>query len=188
MRAGRARARLEGHLAEGTTAVSRAVVVYESIFGNTRAVAEAVAAGLAEHGAAEAVEVSLAPTLLERDVLLVVGGPTHAFSLSRPQTRETARQQVQGEPVSAGIGLREWLEAVQAPAGVAAAAFDTRINKSFVPGSAARAAHKRLKHLGFTLVAPAESFWVADTSGPLLDGELERATAWGRAVAQAAGV
>lgn len=163
--------------------MSRAVVVYESIFGNTQAVANAVAAGLGETLPVEMHEVSQAPTALEgADVLLVVGGPTHAFSLSRPQTRDTARAQVPGEPVSRGIGLREWLESVRLGPGIRGAAFDTRINKSFVPGSAAKAAQKRLRHLG-ALPAGTESFWVADMGGPLLPGEVERATDWGRDLA-----
>jgi hypothetical protein len=162
--------------------VSRVVVVYESIFGNTRSIAEAVAAGLRELLPVELHEVAQAPTTLD-DVLLVVGAPTHAFSLSRPQTRQTARASVEGEPVSAGIGLREWLDVARLGPGVRAVAFDTRVNKSFVPGSAAKAAHKRLRHLGVASVGSPESFWVADTSGPLLPGELERATAWGRDLA-----
>jgi hypothetical protein len=160
--------------------MTHAVVVYESIFGNTKAVTDAVVAALAERCEdVRAVEVGVAPQRLDgEDLLLVVGGPTHAFSLSRPQTRETAREQAGGDSVSAGIGLREWLAELEVPAGTRAAAFDTRIKKKFVPGSAARSAEKRLRRLGVTMAAPPESFWVADVSGPLLEGERERARAW----------
>jgi hypothetical protein len=84
--------------------------------------------------------------------------------------------------VSRGWGLREWLTSLQAPAGVAAAAFDTRISKPRLPGSAARAAEKRLRRLGLRMVAPAASFYVEGTSGPLLEGEQERARRWGQSV------
>ncbi len=149
----------------------------ESIFGNTRAVAEAVAEGLREHVRADVVDVAQAPIGLDGDVvLLVAGGPTHAFSMTRPQTREDAMKQ--GAEGGADVGLREWLERME-PASIPAATFDTRIKKRFVPGSAAKAAQKRLRSLGFSVAAPAQSFWVGGTSGPLEDGEQERARAWG---------
>ncbi|HEX5770316.1 MAG TPA: hypothetical protein VFY11_05075, partial [Nocardioidaceae bacterium] len=67
------------------------------------------------------------------------------------------------------------------------ATFDTRVAKvRHLPGSAAKSAAKALRKLGYTAVVPPESFWVADVSGPLLDGELARARAWGEQVAAAA--
>jgi hypothetical protein len=158
----------------------RALVVYESMFGNTQTIADAVAGGLARRMRVDAVEVGGAPATLGDDVtLLVVGGPTHAFSLSRPRTRQDAATQAPDGLVSTGIGLREWLAALRAPAGVAAAAFDTKVSKPHLPGSAARAAEKRLRHLGFRVAVPAESFWVDGTLGPLLEGEQDRAMRWG---------
>ena len=68
-------------------------------------------------------------------------------------------------------------------ASVGAAAFDTRIDKPRVPGSAARAAEKRLRRLGFRFVAAAESFYVTGTKGPLVPGEVERARLWAEQVA-----
>ena len=155
------------------------VVVYESMFGNTQAIAKAIAEGLSDRMRVEALEVGVAPTTIDDDVeLLVVGGPTHAFGMSRPQTRQDAAKQATAGLVSRGIGLREWLTSLQAPAGVAAAAFDTRISKPRLPGSAARAAEKRLRRLGFRIAAPAESFHVEGTSGPLHEGEQQRARRW----------
>jgi hypothetical protein len=89
--------------------------------------------------------------------------------------------------VSHRLGLREWLTTVRGPAGVAAAAFDTRISKPRLPGSAARAAEKRLRRLGFRIVAPAASFYVDGTSGPLLEGEQQRARRWGESIASKTG-
>jgi hypothetical protein len=75
--------------------------------------------------------------------------------------------------------MREWLAGQQGSPGVAAATFDTRIRKPRLPGSAARGAEKRLRRLGFRILAPAASFYVEGTLGPLLEGEQERARRWG---------
>ena len=158
----------------------RAFVIYESMFGNTRDVARAVGEGLADHGQVDVVEVGAAQGHLPEVDLLVVGGPTHAFSMTRPSTREDAARKMDGEPVSTAGGIREWLEsAAKARPGVVAAAFDTKIDKPFLPGSAARAAEKRLRKLGYRIVVGAENFLVADTPGPLDQGEIERARVWG---------
>ena len=69
----------------------RARVVFESMFGNTQVIAQAVADGLAESMSVELEEVGSAATEIAGDVdLLVVGGPTHAFGMSRQRTRESA--------------------------------------------------------------------------------------------------
>jgi hypothetical protein len=155
----------------------RALVVVESWFGNTRAVAEAVADGL---GGAEVCDVGSAPARVEADVaLLVVGGPTHAFGMTRAQTRAEAVRS--GAPGSAATcGLRDWLSTLEAPRGLAVATFDTRVEKvRRLPGSAARSAARVLRRRGQCVVARPRSFYVTGTPGPLLDGELERARAWG---------
>lgn len=102
--------------------------------------------------------------------------------MSRPGTRHDAAKQASDGLVSTGIGLREWLARLQRRTGVAAAAFDTRVSRPRLPGSAARAAEKRLRQLGFRVVAPAASFYVEGTLGPLLEGERERARRWGEQV------
>jgi hypothetical protein len=158
----------------------RALVVFESMFGNTEVIANAIAEGLTGPMQVETVEVGVATTRVGDDVgLLVVGGPTHAFGMSRAGTRQDAGRQASAGLVSTGIGLREWLDALQRSTSVAAAAFDTRISKPRLPGSAARAAEKRLRRLGFRVVAPAASFYVEGTMGPLVAGERERARRWG---------
>jgi len=159
----------------------RALVVFESMFGNTRDVAQGVADGLGTGAEVDLMEVGTAPEQLDPGVgLLVVGGPTQAFGMSRPGTRADAEKGTVEPVVSAGIGVREWLERLRtAPTGIAAAAFDTRIGSPRVPGSAARGAHRRLRSLGFLMVAPAESFFVKGKTGPLEPGEIERARSWG---------
>jgi hypothetical protein len=163
--------------------MGRALVVYESMFGNTRSIANAVAEGLSPGIETEIVEVGEAPASVPQDVsLLVVGGPTHAFGLSRASTREDAAGRG-GRVLSRGKGLREWLEELDTRPGLPAATFDTRIARPRVPGSAARAAQRLLRRAGLTIAAPAESFYVVGTTGPLWEGELARARSWGEELA-----
>jgi hypothetical protein len=160
----------------------RALVVYESMFGNTRRIAEAIAAGLATCAHVDLEEVSSAPTELAGDLdLLVVGGPTHAHGMTRPGTRQAAADQASGTADPSRTGLRDWLEAIRTAPGLATATFDTRFDKpGWLTGSAARGAARRLQRSGCRLAAAPESFYVLGTTGPVQDGELVRAYDWGR--------
>ena len=116
--------------------------------------------------------------------LIVAGGPTHAFSMSRPATRAEAHHR--GAPNgSEAIGIREWLDAL--PVGrhpQTVATFDTKAGRvKHLPGSAAKKAGKVAGRHGYAKADHAQSFLVADTEGPLLDGELQRAAEWGRQLA-----
>ncbi|CAN7303949.1 flavodoxin family protein [Knoellia sp. LjRoot47] len=164
--------------------MTRAWVVYESMFGNTREVAHAVAEGLRERAQVEVHEVSTATPLPPDLDLLVVGGPTHAFGLSRASTRHDAETKAERPVESSSMGVREWLAGLD-DGGVhtAYATFDTRVNHPHLPGSAAKKAARRLRRLGGSACADPESFWVEGTEGPLVDGELERARDWGRELA-----
>ena len=158
----------------------RSIVVFESMFGNTRLIANAVADGMRSSIPVDLMGVDHAPTEIPPDVVLVVvGGPTHAFGMSRPKTREDAMRQKGDGARLPGDGMREWLASIAGGIRPPAAAFDTRIDKPRVPGSAARAAEKRLRKLGFPSAARAESFYVSGTPGPLVEGELARARRWG---------
>lgn len=164
----------------------RALIVYESMWGNTRTVAEAVAGGLADACAVDLVPVSDAPAPDTVGVdLLVVGCPTHAFGLSRPATREDARTRGAGEVPERGV--REWLEdGTSVPLRVAT--FDTHVWRPNLPGWASRNAAKILRRLGGTQVGRPESFYVHGYEGPLLDGELVRARTWGTDLAARVGM
>lgn len=161
----------------------RTLVVYESMYGNTEHVARAIAEGL---GDAEVVEVGAAPTHLPADLeLLVVGGPTHAHGMTREGSRHDAAARVDQPVRSPGIGIREWIDAVQ-PAAAIAATFDTRIKgPKILTGSAASAASGKLRDRGFRL-APSESFVLEGMTGEPFDrvptAELERARQWGRSL------
>jgi flavodoxin len=160
----------------------RGFVVYESLFGNTAQIAQAVADGLEKHLDVERHSVAEGQLPEETD-LLVLGGPTHAFSMSRATTRQDAVNQ--GANADPTIGLREWLETLPAGNDTMFATFDTRVEMvRRLPGSAAKAAAKLARKRGYQPLTRPESFYVQDTPGPLLDGEVQRAEVWGAQLAE----
>jgi hypothetical protein len=173
-----------------TASGRRALVIYESMFGNSEKVAGAVAEGLRSRDYdAVAVDVRWATPAAALDVdLLVVGAPTHAFSLSRPSTRADAVRQ--GAPAShAATGLREWLATIEPKPHdrPLVAVYDTRASKvRRLPTAAARTAAKLLRRRGFHVLGRGEGFLVEDVRGPLCPGELAHAVAWGHELADAA--
>jgi hypothetical protein len=170
--------------------MSHAVVVYESVFGDARAIAHAIAEGLSGDVETDVLAAGDAPPEIGRDVsLLVVGGPNHAFGMPRRSTRQSAVQQYGADIADTGTGLHEWLDAVRVLAdGLPAAAFDTRGSGHPVltkMDHATRTEEKLLNRLGARVIAPAEHFLVVDTKGPLVEGEEDRARRWGRTLAEA---
>ncbi|HEX2858174.1 MAG TPA: hypothetical protein VHO26_11990 [Propionibacteriaceae bacterium] len=164
----------------------KALVMYESMFGNSERIAHAIADGLAEHVDVVVRDVTTSPggEVPHGTDLLVVGGPTHAFSMSRASTREDAIRQGAGQGL-ASRGLREWLDGLDADLhGVAAASFDTRVSRvRKLPGSAARSAARVLRRHRVHMLAAPESFFVEDVAGPLAGDEDRRAHAWGEQLA-----
>jgi hypothetical protein len=163
------------------------VVIYESMFGNTRKVAEAIAGGFRPAHSVLCEPVGSADTkAVSTADLLVIGAPTHAWSLSRPSTRQNAAAQaaqpnstIQLEPDAKGIGIREWLQKAHTLP-KRAAVFDTRRNiNALLSGRASRTINHLLRQSGVALVSQPESFLV-DADNELLPGELERATTWAR--------
>jgi Flavodoxin domain len=172
----------------------KALVVYESMFGNTRKIAESIAHGLGEFADVRIVGVAAQPVPEVKDVdLVVVGGPTHAWSMARARTRKTAPSYANkpgsGLRLEPGAdqaqGVREWLTSLT-DMPVAAAAFDTRINKPPIfTGRASKAIARSLTKHRAHLIADPESFLV-DSKSHLLPGEDERGRQWGRQLAQSA--
>ena len=163
----------------------RALVVFESMFGDTQAVAEAIASGLRPEMDVVVCEVSVAPSLAEVPIdLLVIGGPTHAFRMSSAETRSAAQKKTESSVISPTTGIRDWIRsqrdhAIRPPV----ATFDTRFKHSRrLTGSAARNAERKLRKEGFDLLAPAQSFFVDGEQGPLLVGESDRAFQWGESL------
>jgi hypothetical protein len=166
----------------------RAVVIYESMFGNTHGVADAIAQGLRE---ADGVEVTVHPVgeanadLLGQADLVVVGGPTHVHGMSRASTRKSAVEMVDKpdidlelDPDAEGPGLRDWFDTL-AEHDAHAAAFDTRVDApAALTGRASKGIARKLHHHGFLIVDDPQSFLV-DKENHIEPGENERARAWG---------
>ena len=169
-------------------------IVYESLFGNTRSVAEAIADGY--RGTRPEADVAVldvheaSPDQVSQVDLLVVGGPTHTFHMTTPRTRRMSRQTAPvGRGTGDGIretqehtvapGVREWLKVLPAaPTGAEAAAFDTRFG-SPLAGGAARSISRQLRDHGYLIVTDPKGFIVTAGEGPLKSGERERARVWG---------
>ena len=159
--------------------MTTALVVYESMFGATERAARAIASGLESHATVRLAEVgTVSPVIPDEVGLLVVGGPTHAFGLSRPASRAEAAGRTEEPLISAGDGVREWIDRMQGHPHLAGAAFGTRVPRRWVPGSAARAiAHRLRRHDVGLLVGPLDLF-VGGVEDGLLDGEEDRAREW----------
>ena len=151
----------------------KAMVVYDSLYGNTGQIAQAISNALGSQEDVETVQVSnVKPEQLTGLGILVVGSPTQKF---RPTGAIT--NFLKGIPKN---GLN----------GVKVAAFDTRFTMSEIEkthvllffvrlfGYAAKPIADRLDSKGGELVIPPEGFYVEGVEGPLQEGELERAAAW----------
>lgn len=150
----------------------KALVVYDSFFGNTEQIALAIASALGSEENVQASRVSnTKPEHLKGLDVLIVGSPTRAFRPTKPITDFL-------NSIPPG-GLK----------GIKVAAFDTRVstddvNSRFLNtmvrlfGYAAKPIADRLGKKGGSLMAAPEGFFVKDSEGPLKDNELERASAW----------
>jgi hypothetical protein len=168
----------------------RAVVVYESMYGNTRAVAQAIGEGLRSVHDVVVVPVGRAgPEVVDAATLLVVGGPTHAHGMTRRRTREAAAEAagkqdstVVLEDGATGPGVREWLASL-GHLNVLAAAFDTRVDwPAVLSGRASKGIDSELGKHGAHRAATPESFLVTKEN-ELESGEEDRARRWGESLA-----
>ena len=144
----------------------KTLIIYDSLYGNTKIIAEAI-------GEAMPGQVTLI-NVIEVDIseigaydLLLIGGPTHSGGISEKieaLLEEIPPSVLEGKP---------------------AAAFDTRMTNKFILlfGCAAPKIARNLEEKGSTLVGKPEGFFVSGGEGPLKEGEVERATAWGKEIA-----
>lgn len=157
----------------------KALVIYDSIFGNTEQIAKAIGSAIGSSEEANVLRVSAAhPDQLQGLELLIVGSPTRGFKPTPEITdflKNIADNNLQG---------------------VKAAAFDTRLGnddigspivRAFVKigGYAAKPIGATLEKKGASLVLYPEGFFVKGSGGPLKEGELERAAAWAREIIEA---
>jgi flavorubredoxin len=169
----------------------KALVAYESMYGNTARIAGAIGRGLAERGFE--VEVKpfgrTEPALAAGVDLLVVGGPTHMHGMSRDATRAAAAKDAKNpyEHPTVTPGIRTWLDGLPQGNRRRAAAFDTRLDARVTfTGSAAKGIGHQLRRHGFELTVPPESFLVTKTN-TLLPEEEARARDWALAIASSCG-
>jgi flavodoxin len=151
---------------EGMT--MNALVVYDSLYGNTEKIAHVVAAALETCGPTRIQPVSKVSSIPSGTDLLVVGGPTHGHTINE--------------------GIASFLDRVQRSgiSGMAVTAFDTRVDwPVLLSGSAARGIGKQLRRKGGNLIVEPGSFLVDGREGPLKDGELERAASWAQQIIDA---
>ena len=163
--------------------VTKALVVFESMFGNTEQIAQAVAEGLRASMPVDVTEVINAPADPPEDITLIVaGGPTEAFSMSRtndPRRRGQPRWSARpGGIRPAGVAGGAACRVIRTPNSPRLTPRSTRC--AIFPGRPPKSAAKAGRRHGFDLAAPPESFFVRDTAGPLVEGELDRARAWGQ--------
>jgi flavorubredoxin len=162
----------------------QAIVVYESHWGNTAAIARAIAEGIGAEAQAMSTAEATGAVAAAAD-LIVAGSPLLGFSLPTKGMLKSIAANAARDPVAPDLAhpsMRAWLEALPQGQGCAAA-FETRIWWS--PGSAAKAILERLEAHGYRSLDKAQKFIVEDKYGPLRGGELERAKAWGGALVQA---
>jgi len=144
----------------------KALIVYDSVYGNTEKIARAIAEAITTSGEVKVLQAGEAnPSELESTDLLIVGSPTHAGRPTPP--------------------VQEFLNKVpKLPQGINVAAFDTRSQTKLVRvfGYAAGRIARNLKGKGGNPIASPEGFYVTSTKGPLKEGELERAAAWAKGI------
>jgi Flavodoxin domain len=164
----------------------RTLIVYESMYGNTRRIAEAITEGLTPGSEVDLLPVGQAtPQDVAWADLVVVGAPTHIHGMSSATSRRSAADNIVKpgsnlhlEPEAEALGIRDWLDSLPKGSGKAAVAFDTRIKApSIITGRASVGIAKALRGRGFELVTEPESFLVT-SHNELIDGELERAREW----------
>lgn len=154
----------------------KAIVVYESHWGNTAAIARAIAAGLGPDARALSTA-EAAAAVLEGIEMIVAGAPLMGFSLpNEMMLKNLSAEHSPTPPDLSHPSMRAWLEGLPAGRG-AGAAFETRIWWS--PGSAAKAVLQQLTELGYLPLDKPQRFIVQGKYGPLREGEVERARAWG---------
>jgi flavodoxin len=151
----------------------RTLIIYDSQYGNTEKIAQTIGDVLKQQGDVELSKVgNVRLDMLQGINLLVIGSPTQQF-----RATEVMRLFLKNLPKD---GLKS----------IRVAAFDTRLTQAYIDkhpplpfferifGYAAERIAKALKEKGGELVVPGEGFYVEDTEGPLVEGEIERAEQW----------
>jgi hypothetical protein len=161
----------------------KAVVVYESLWGNTAAIAHAIAEGIGPDATALATDEAVGDAVAGAD-LVVAGAPLLGFNLPTEDMRAGIASNPGSGPAPdvSHPSMRAWLASLPAGTG-RSASFETRIWWS--PGSSAKKIATELEGKGLRSVSQPQKFLVTGKTGPLKAGEIERARAWGAELAKA---
>jgi hypothetical protein len=162
----------------------KAIVVYESHWGNTAAIARAIADGFGPEALVLTTDEASPAALTEAD-LIIAGAPVMAFSLPSDKMLASLAGDTKAPtpPDLSHISMRAWLANLPAGRG-RSAEFETGVRWS--PGGATGTIEYKLEQAGFPRLAKSRRFVVSGTYGPLRDGELARAQQWGTELAAAA--
>ncbi len=161
----------------------KAVVVYESHWGNTEAIARAIAVGLGPEAQALTTDEASGALISDAD-LVVAGAPLIAFSLPSDKMRASIAAESGKAPSPPDLShssMRSWLDRLPRGQG-RSASFETRMRWS--PGGATGAIERGLEGAGYRPVGKARRFIVKGKYGPLRDREIELARQWGAELAQ----
>jgi hypothetical protein len=161
----------------------RAIVVYESHWGNTEAIARAIADGFGPEARALTTDEATGAVLADAD-LIVAGAPLVAFGLTSDKMFESIAAETGRAPSRPDLShptMAVWVKRLPRGKGYSAA-FETRMRWS--PGGASGAIDRGLEGAGYQPLGKGRRFLVKGKYGPLRDGELERARQWGADLAE----
>jgi hypothetical protein len=161
----------------------KVIVVYESLWGNTAAIAKAIAEGLGE-GTLLLSTAEASPEAIAGADLLVVGAPVLGFSVPSDGMLKSVSSTQDRDPVKPDLSqpsMATWLKSLPTGSG-RSAAFETRIWWS--PGGSTGGIQKALRKAGYQSLVKPGRFIVKGKYGPLRDGEVEKARDWGAALAE----
>jgi hypothetical protein len=161
----------------------KVVVVYESHWGNTAAVARAIADGYGPPAQVLTTDEASPAAVADAD-LIIAGAPVMAFSLPSDRMLATlvGDKKAPSPPDMSHPSMRSWLD--QLPVGHGRSAqFETGLRWS--PGGATGAIGHKLEQAGYKRLGRSQRFVVKGSYGPLREGELERARRWGAEIAAA---
>lgn len=171
-----------------------AIVVYESIWGNTAVLAQAIGRGLGPKTQVLSTVEATADIVAEAD-LLVLGAPVHSYNRPEFVSIQAGRgldDEVESAiPGSELVLMRDWIKDLRTP-GFPVAVFEIRIG-DFPGEGGAREVLEAIAERGWNPIVPAASFRME--SHPISPGpggwisptELERAKDWGVALAEVVG-
>jgi flavodoxin len=142
----------------------KALVIYDSLYGNTEKIAQAIGGAMGAEAKVVSIKQVSAADIAPYSYV-IIGSPTQGGRMTH--------------------AMKTFLDNLPAEAlkGKRFAAFDTRVKGwAKIFGWAAPRIEKAIREKGGNTTAQPQGFFVKNTKGPLVDGELERAATWAKAI------